>query len=191
MSVFYNRKLLSEHGAQGLRAQRQQDMQTLQHAPTPEIAKMNIVQMHQTHRAAMAAGFRGLDDDETLVPGKTFLDNTKEITQCCNLAAHLVNRRVRTTSKEPETAARNALKRELNAVGFTLSSQRRRIQGAVKPQRPGRPGGPANRPEPQRERMYRIVPVKRVADLEPHFRTRDEREWELFDGLEPKRQRVD
>ena len=109
---------------------RHRDLKRLGRAPLPELAKMRDGQLHETNLAAKAAGFQSAFDTTTEIKGEAFSgEQGQAILRHADKAAALENRRTRTRTEDPELRSRNALRRELRAVGMQLTKKRQRQPG--------------------------------------------------------------
>jgi hypothetical protein len=115
---------------------------------------MSFGQLDQLQRAARALGFHGVLDYVTQVPAEAFDLAAVEVRRHCDLAAHLENRRVQSTSTQPRAAALASFRRELGTLGHHLAVDRRRVETA-------------GTTKAKRARFYRIVPDKSLAALLP------------------------
>ena len=129
---------------------RWQDLSKLNSAPLPEMAKMSFGQVFCVNAAASAVGFRGVLDYETQVPAEAFDRHAAVVIARCAHAAKLDSRRVQAQSSKGQTAALNALRRELHAIGHSLLAQRKR-QGEQR----------------DKVRLYSITPDPRLQELLP------------------------
>ena len=98
MSAFFKLHWLKNAG----RTQdvRWQDLNKLNSAPLPELAKMSFGQVFCVNAAASAVGFRGVLDYDTQVPAEAFGRHAAVVIARCAHAAKLDSRRVQAQSSK-------------------------------------------------------------------------------------------